>query len=170
MIRIIPIIFLFCLSCKINNKIMQTTSKNQTVFVPVFASGQPVIVYKTKANYNTLVPVILSDDRTKIISYPHPSDLKTGSNFPLPVILNNGYLLDKRGIGKNVAFLKITYEEYSKLVNTPNINELYNLIIDKNPLTELCDCGSKTAFTDQITQLNSLIDKKILRKLCKVVK
>ena len=139
-------------------------------FTPVFTSGPSVFVYKTKANYNNLVPVILSDDKTEILSYPHPSDIKTGSGYPLPVLLNNGYLLDNRGIGKNVAFLKITYEDYSKLENAPSLKEMYSLILDKNPLTELCDCGVKSAFTDLTKQLNDLIDKKVIRTTCKTIK
>jgi hypothetical protein len=78
--------------------------------------------------------------------------------------------LDTKGIGKNVAFLKLTYEEYSKLDNVPTLVELYNMIIDKDPLTEMCDCGNKKAFTDIVNQLNYLIDNKKLRTVSKVVK
>ncbi len=161
---------MFSLGCKTNNKVMQTSSETQTEFVPIFASGPPVLVYKTKANYNNLVPVILSDDRTEIVSYPHPGDIKTGSGFSLPVILNDGYLLDNRGIGKNVAFLKMTYEEYTKLANAPSIKELYDNIVDKDPLIELCDCGVKSAFIDQTKQLNKLIKSKKIRTTCKTIK
>jgi hypothetical protein len=167
---IISILLLVSLGCKTNNKAMQTSNETRTDFVPVFASGPPVLVYKTKANYNNLVPVILSDDKTEIVSYPHPKDLIKGSGFPLPFILNDGYLLDERGIGKNVAFLKMTYEEYSKLENEPSIIALYDNIVDKDPLTELCDCGVRTAFTDEKKQLNNLIDDKKIRTTCKVIK
>ena len=96
---------------------MQTTNETKTDFVLVFASGPPVLVYKTKANYNNLVPVILSDGKTEIVSYPHPKDLIKGSRFPLPFILNDGYLLDNRGIGKNVAFLKSIHPTNSIFFN-----------------------------------------------------
>lgn len=167
---ITSIILLLCLGCKTNNKVMQTTNEIKNDFVPVFASGPPVLVYKTKANYNNNVPIILSDDKTEIVSYPHPKDIVKGSGFPLPFILNDGYLLDNRGIGENVAFLKMTYEEYSKLENAPSIKELQDNILDKDPLNELCDCGLKTAFTDENKQLNKLIDDKKIRTTCKPIK
>jgi len=167
---LISVLLLSFICCKTNNKVMQTSNETKTKFEPVFSSGPPVLVYKTKANYNNLVPVILSEDKTKIVSYPHPQDLLKGSRFPLPFILNDGYLLDNRGIGKNVAFLNMTYEEYSKLGNVPSIEELYDIILDKDPLTELCDCGVRTAFTDETKQLDILIDNKKLRTICKVIK
>ena len=167
---VLAILLLCCYSCKTNNTATQTAAEVKTEFEPVFASGPPVIVYKTKDNYNNLVPVILSEDKSEIVSYPHPSDISVGGNFTVPLNLNNGYLLDRRGIGKNTAFLKLSYEEYSKLDSLPALKELYNLIIDKDPFTELCNCGIKTAFTDQTKQLNELIDGNKLRTLCKIVK
>jgi hypothetical protein len=167
---IVLITLLFCLSCKTNQKALKKSSETQSDFTPVFTAGPPVLVYKTKGNYNNLVPVLLSDDKSEIVSYPHPKDLKTGSGYPLPVILKDGFLLDNRGIGKNVAFLKISYEEYAKLENAPSLKELFDKIIDKDPLTELCNCGIKTAFTDEVNQLNYLIDNKKLRSTCKIIK
>jgi hypothetical protein len=140
-------------------------------FKPDFnTSAPPVLVYKTKADYSQLVPVLLSDDKTEIVSYPHPTDLKTGSGYPLPAILHSEYLLDNRGINKNVAFIKLTYQEYAKLEKAPSLKELYSLIIDKDPLNELCNCGTKNAFSDVQKQVNLLIDKKTLKSVCKVIK
>lgn len=146
--------------------------QNKIPFKPDFVnvSAPPTLVYKTKADYNNLVPVLLSDDKTEIISYPHPSDIKVGNALSLPTLLNNGYLLDNRGIGLNVAFLKLTYEEYSKLESAPTLKELYDLIIDKDPLLELCNCGNSKAFTDKKEQLNKVISSKKLRTTCKVIK
>jgi hypothetical protein len=79
-------------------------------------------------------------------------------------------LLDNRGIGKNVAFLKTTYEEYSKLQTLPTLSDLYNMIIEKDPLTELYDCGNKIAFKDVKLQINQWIDNNKLRTSCKVIK
>lgn len=149
---------------------MQVQNSTQAEFVPVFSTGPQLLVYKTKADYNNLVPVILSDDKTTIVSYPHPKDIIVGSGYPLPTLLNNGYLLDNRGIGKNVAFLKMTYEDYSKLKDTPTLKELYSLIIDKDPLTELCNCGVKTASDNSVIHLNKLIDNNKLRTTCKTIK
>lgn len=117
----------------------------------------PVFIYKTKANYFSNVPVILSEDKSKILSYPHPNDVKKGKSFATPTKLENGYLLDNRGIGLNVAFLKLTYKEYSKLEEVPSLNELKSLIIDDNPLTELYNCGLRSDFENIVNQLNETI-------------
>jgi|SRR6185437_1710105 len=126
-----------------------------------------VIVYKTKKNYNNKVPVILSEDKSKIISYPDPSDVK---NIPLPTKLKDGYLLDNRGIGLNVAYLKMTYAQFAKLHQAPSLDSMYSMIIDKDPLTALCDCGSRYVMKDPVKELNAMIKKGELRKACKVVK
>lgn len=139
-------------------------------FNPVFTAGPPTIVYKTKADYRNLVPVLLSEDRTKIISYPDPSDIKSGTSFPTPTQLNKGYLLDNRGIGNNVAFLKITYEEYAILQSAPSPDDLYNLILDKDPLEEFCNCGNRNAFKNIVADMNHAIDEGLLTKKCKVLK
>jgi hypothetical protein len=170
--KILISLLLFSIAgCVSNNK---TTTKSQPSdereFTPQFIAGPPTLLYKTNSNYNNLVPVLLSDDKTEIVSYPHPTDITVGSGYALPTILKGGYLLDNRGINKNVAFLRMTYEEYAKLKNAPTLKELYNLIIDKNPLTELCDCGNKKAFTDIEAQLNKLIDSNTLRTKCKTIK
>jgi hypothetical protein len=170
--KILITLLLFSLaSCAISNK---TTKKNKLIdtveFKPQFISGPSVLLYKTNSNYAQLVPILLSDDKTEIVSYPHPGDLKVDGEYLLPTILNGGYLLDNKGINQNVAFIKLTYEDYAKLQNAPTLKELYNLIIDKNPLTELCNCGNRITFIDIQTQLNKLIDSNTLHKNCKLLK
>jgi hypothetical protein len=85
------------------------------------------------------------------------------------VSLNKGYLLDKKGIGKNVAFLKTTYEEFAKLSEPPSMDQLEKLILDKDPLIELCDCGTITKFTDPVNQLNEYINRDSLAEHCKTI-
>lgn len=167
---ILPVLLLVFFGCKTNNKVGQTADNVKQDFKPEYIPGPRALVYKTKANYNLLVPVMLSDDKTQVVSYPHPKDILSGSIFQTPIQLHKGYLLDKRGIGKNVAFLKLTYEEYSKLNNVPDTKELINLIIDKDPLTEMVDCGIITKMPDPEGQLNQLIDNGKLRTTCKVIK
>ena len=165
----IPILLIVCIGCIATKKVTQTSDTKQPESVSVLGAEKPILVYKTKANYNNLVPVILSDDKSEIISYPHPDDIKTGYKYSVPVILHNGYLLDQRGIGKNVAFLNMTYEEYAKLKEIPIIEDMYHLIVDKDPLTELCNCASKKSFSDPVNQLNKLIDSNNLRIKCKII-
>jgi hypothetical protein len=146
--------------------------QNKATIKPNFSniSEPPTVVYKTKGNYNNLVPVLLSVDKSEIISYPHPNDLKVGDVLSLPTPLSEDYLLDNRGIGPNVAFLKLSYEDYSKLENAPTLKELYELIIDKDPLTELCICENMKMFKDKTSQLNKLIMAKNLKTTCQQIK
>ncbi len=129
-----------------------------------------LLVYKTKKNYNKNVPVILSEDKKHIISYPAPSDLKVDNKYAVPTKLKRGYLLDNRGIGLNVAFIKLTYAQYAKLAQAPDPDVLYNMIIDKDPLTELIDCGNKYDMKDPVNEINAKIKKGELRKDYKVIK
>jgi hypothetical protein len=163
-------LMLVSISCTSGKKTPASGNLPKAVFQPQFTPGPPVLVYKTKANYQNLVPVLLSDDKSQIISYPHPGDLKVENQFSYPGILRNGYLLDNRGINSNVAFLKLTYEEYSGRKEAPDLLELFQQIIDKDPLAELCDCGNKAAFSDIEKQLNQLIEEGRLRTVCKVLK
>lgn len=144
-----------------------------------FNEVQPTIVYKTRTNYDTLVPVILSEDRSEIVSYPHPRDLimpPSGENptlkkqYATPVRLEDGYLLDNRGVGIYTAYLNMSYREYSTLSQPPSLEELNQRILDRDPMTELCDCGDRLAFKDIERQINKLIVMKKLRKDCRVLK
>jgi len=152
-----------------NSSTKMTKSNKTENFSPDF-SGPPTMVYKTKADYSKNVPVILSDDKTVIISYPAPTDLKPGGTLATPTLLSNGYLLDNRGINANVAFLKITYSEYSKLSESPDIQILKSLIIDSDPLLELCNCGNRYSFKNPQTDIDKLITSGKLRTDCKVLK
>ena len=129
-----------------------------------------VIVYKTKASYRNLVSVTLSADKKTVESYPGPDDVKIGSGYAIPVLLHKGYLLDRRGVGTNTAFIRLTYEQYGNLKSVPSQEELYGMIVDKNPITELCDCGVRSERKNSEKQLNELIDKKLLKKKCKSIK
>ena len=163
--------FLFFLVLGFGCKSKQIQSVDQSiVFTPDHTQGPPAIVYRAKKQYADLVPVILSDDKSRIVSYTSPDDLRQMKNQPLPTMLNEGYFLDNRGININVAFIDIKYADYLQLEKLPSLQEMYALIIDKDPLDELCDCGSRKAFTEITSQLNHLIDSEQLRKVCKVVK
>lgn len=150
-------------ACK-TNKVQQETAKN---FTAVNVPGPRALVYKTKANYANLVPVILSKDKTSIISYPDPSDIRAAIESLRPTQLANGYLLDNKGINEDVAFLNITYEEYAALKQNPGAEVLMSKIKDKDPLIALCDCGNKKAINDITTKMNALIEQNVLNTKCK---
>jgi len=122
--------------------------------------GPKVIIYKTTKDYSKQVPVTLSDDKMSIASYPDIKDVYFNGALAYPTQLNDGFLLDNRGISANVAFLSLTYQEYSKLPATPAPDELMKLIIDKQPLSLMYNCGSRSAFKQIEIDLNSKIDAK----------
>ncbi len=152
-------------------KPMKKSADNAAVdFTPCYTPGPPTIVYKTKGDYRNLVPVTLSEDKSRIVSYPALSDLKRGDGLSLPTVLENGYLLDNRGIGPDVAFLQMTYEEYARLPQAPDLATLFNSILDKFPLTEMCNCGVRNAIKQPTETLNKVIRAGKLRSTCKVLK
>lgn len=119
--------------------------------------GPKAIIYQTTKDYSKLVPIMLSDDKKSIESYPDVKDVFYDGKLAYPIELKKDYLLDNRGIGKNVAFLSLTYEEYSKLPKTPNPSELWELIIDKDPIKTMYNCGLRSSFGNIVDELNSRI-------------
>jgi hypothetical protein len=148
----------YCKSKK-ETAIVSNGSKLETFINP------PVIIYKTRKDYSDKVPVGLSADKLSVVSYPDKGDIFYGGNFATPTLLAKGYLLDNRGIYLNSAFLKVTYEEYSRLAATPTAESLINLILDNDPFTEIysCKCSRDTV------ELNRMIAEG-LTKICKKIK
>lgn len=133
-----------------NNKITDLTGSQ--------ISSPRVFVYKMKKDYSNNVPVIMDAGHTKIVSYPAPADLKRGNGYATPTKLKDGFWLDNKGIGPNVAFLSYTYEEYSNLKQAPTMEELMNSIIDKNPLSYHAFCGRRNDYKDIVNEINQLIE------------
>jgi len=157
------ILYLTIAGCK-------TSNNTQKAVVNSKSPGPPTIVYKMKKDYSQNVPVILSDDKSTIVNYPAIEDVNLNGTYPVPTLLKNGYYLDNRGIGPNVAFTIYTYEEYGKLPATPTVNELYISIINNNPILEMYDCGNRLRFSKIETELNTIIDHGDLGKKCKRLK
>lgn len=120
-------------------------------------SSPPCIIYRMRADYSANVPVMLSDDKSQIVSYPDIRDIYYKGKLSLPTPLAGGYYLDNRGIGINVAFLSYTYEEYSRLPSTPSGRDLMGMLLDKDPLTGMYQCGQRGQYTDIEQELNELI-------------
>jgi hypothetical protein len=144
----------------------KTTDKAPKAAVGNKAPGPPTIVYKMKKDYSQNVPVILSDDKKSITSYPAVEDVNLNGSYPLPSLLSKGYYLDNRGINPNVAFTLYTYEDYSKLPATPSVDELFISITNNNPILEMYDCGNRLRFSNIEADLNSIIDRGELAKKC----
>ena len=119
------------------------------------------MVYRTNGDYFDNVPVTLNVDRTKVLSYPAPTDL---SEHSLPVRLPNGWLLDRRGVGPYSVFTSYTYKEYMALPQAPSSEEILAHVIPDSEVTglvelpitvstavadpSLCDSYIKSGFTD----------------------
>lgn len=161
--------FIILSSCHTGGKTSNAQNSPAMGFDPNFRDpGPPAMVYKTRKDYNDRVAVILSPDKSEVISYPAPSDIDPSK--VMPAQLEKGYLLDNRGIDPNVAFLKMTYEEYAKLPKAPSRQELYNMILDKDPLKEMCNCGNRRSIDNPEAQINYLITHNKLESTCKQVK
>ena len=117
----------------------------------------PVVIYKTTKDYYYNVPVTMNEAKTKIVSYPAKSDVAPGGTPAYPIKLEDGFLLDKRGVRKNSVFLDYTYEEYMKLPKTPSAEELLNHVLDKYPFEKIYNCGTKPDYKNLIPDLNKLI-------------
>lgn len=160
---IIPFVLLILAGisgCKTNQKPAKTTNnemKQAGLVNPVFSPGPPVIIYKTKSDYRDKVAVTLTEDKSKLSSFPAPSDVIQQGELALPIGLADGFLLDKRGINEQVAFLSMTYADYSQLAKTPAASQLMDMILDADPLVEMYHCGNSQAFTSIVDELNTLI-------------
>ena len=121
------------------------------------STGPQAVIYKTKADYSKNVPVTLSEDGSRIISYPAPQDLYTNGNLAYPTPLAKGYLLDNRGIGPHSAFLSLTYEQYAALASAPNTDDMYKMILDKDPFERIYALGPRHKFRNIVEEANELI-------------
>ena len=153
-IFLIAIISIAVFSC---NNATQNTSAEPTVSTGIGSSGPDAIIYKTKADFNMLVPVIMNAEKTDIVSYPAPGDLKYKGEPAIPTTLEGGFLLDNRGITENAVFLEITYEAYMALSKTPSKDELMAWIVEKDPFTVMYSCGKRAIYKNEIKELNTYI-------------
>lgn len=127
-------------------------------------ASPPAIVYKTKKDYYSHVPVQLSDNKQKIVSYPAQSDIRRGNTFSYPTKLTNGYLLDNRGISVNTGFLRFTYEDYYNMDLVLTAENLMNYVIDDDPFTEFYEVGRRYDYHDIESEINGIINNGGLKK------
>ena len=133
------------------------SNKNQsTKSVDLVLATPDIVIYKTANDYTNNVPVIMDVERTRIVRYPAPIDVRRGDAFATPIKLDNGYLLDRYGITSNVVFLDYTFEQYANLLQAPTLDEMMLHIIDKNPLVELWNCGKRAQYKT-IEDVNVLV-------------
>lgn len=153
------IIFLLAISllwsCSTTKEVVKSSSE-ATTQTRVQAQA-PQIIYKAKGDYSQLVPVQMNTEKTKIVGFPAPSDLKSNGGLQTPIALEDGYYYDRRGISKNSVFLNKSYSEYAALVKTPSISDLKAWILEKDPFLEIYSCPNLTAGSDLET-MNALVE------------
>ncbi len=136
------------------------TSCNATKIKPGMVDNQaPVIIYRSTGDYYHNVPIILNDAKDKVVSYPAPSDFLYEGEPVFPVMLKDGYLLDRRGVNVNTAFTSYNIESYAVLESPPSLDELYNSIIDKNPFESMYHCGKRSEYGNLEKELNKRINR-----------
>lgn len=145
----ICIVFAFT-SCKTKNEMQKDLATDNV-------SGPNVMIYKTSADYFMHVPVTLSQDKKSILSYPAPGDVFFNGDLAYPVKLEDGFLLDRRGITVNSGFLSWTYYEYSRFETTPSPDELMKKMLEVDPFTIIYDCGKISKYRDLEKELNEKI-------------
>ena len=161
-ILIHPIFILLFFSCSLiknRNDVVENKVTNEIKMD--FSVGQPIIIYKTKEDYSKNVAITLSNDKSKIISYPHPTDVFYKKKLAYPTKLVNGYLLDNLGININTAYLSLTLKEYSQYTEVPSLIELYKLIINKDPLREFYNCGNRQNLANEIVYINNVVKENL---------
>ena len=148
-----------CQSSKETNKSenTETTETVTTVNAPIAMAMPRIVIYKTTADYSNLVPITMDDSKTQIVSFPDPSDVKANKR---PTQLENGYMLDNFGIGKNVVYTDYTFEQYAALESVPEPETFMEHIADRNPLVEYYVSGAEYPRTGEartIEALNNII-------------
>jgi hypothetical protein len=140
--------------------------QNNTAPAAAAVPSPPTYIYKTRNDYSQNVFVGYANNR--ITFFPAPSDLYTNGKLATPTPLRNGYWLDNRGISPNIAFLSYTYEEYANMQHVPD--DLYQRILDKDPILEMWDCGPRHTYNDAAKELNKIIQENQLDTRCTRVK
>ena len=121
------------------------------------AALPPLLIYKTRGDYRNQVPVTLNEEKTEIINFPAPQDLFYGGELAIPVSLEQGWLLDIRGIGVGVAFLSMTYEEYVSLDTIPTAKQLFEMILDNDPVNAMFVCGNRFGNEEDVIRAERII-------------
>ena len=97
-------------------------------------------IYRTSIDVDAYVPVTVNPVDGKLVSYPAPTDI-TGAS--MPVVLKDGWLLDRRGISPNTRFINYTYSKYHDLSEAPSPAELQSAIIPDARVTEIVELPYK---------------------------
>lgn len=132
-------VFVLVLSCK------PTVDLSKVDF-----SDPPTVIYKMKADYSKQVPVILNEEKTKMVSYPAPKDMfYPNGELRYPLVLGNDFYLDEIGIGVNTAFISLDIDQYAHMLQAPSPDSLFKLIVDKDPFDKMYNLGNRKQYEDK---------------------
>lgn len=92
--------------------------------------------FKPGGDYADKVMVTLSPDFREVISYPECNEVDSSM---APVKLARGYYLDRGGVGPNTVFLRWTYDEYSRLPETPTPSQIIEAVIPDSHVAEIIE-------------------------------
>ena len=127
-----------------------------------------VFVGKTKQDYSNFVWVTISND--KITGAP-----ATNNIFDYKYITLHDEYITGGNISNEKIPINVAVTDYTKMNNFPppfSFEEMYNLILDKNPFIELYKCfdDKYKGYTDSsINALNVLIDNNKLSTNCEKI-
>lgn len=125
-----------------------------------------LMVYRQMSDCSNMLPVVLSEDKSQILSYPHPKDVQMADSVLLyPVVLDSGYFLDRIGITVHTAYLNINLAEYNKREYPFSMDEMLSMVQVKAPFSELWDCGVRGNIS--LEALNEMIRSNSLCSRCK---
>jgi hypothetical protein len=127
-------------------------------------TGALVLAAPTGGYATSSFTTLLSDDAKIALNgdgqHYHAGAINaTVAGKTLTIDTGAGMFYPDGGIGANVAFLTYTYATYCALAKAPVLNQLMDSLLDRNPLTELWDCGSRSLFKMEVEELNALIEK-----------
>lgn len=111
----------------------------ETPYKPVMETKRPetmmpkATAFRMNGDYADNVAITLGADG-QVTYYPAPSDISQASK---PTDLGDGWWLNNQGIGANSVFTKYTFEEYSKLQEIPNAEEMKAAVIPGAQVTEM---------------------------------
>lgn len=97
-------------------------------------------IYRTSIDVDALVPVTVNPSTGQLVSFPAPTDI-TGAS--MPVVLKDGWLLDRRGIGPDTRFINYTYSQYHDLTEAPSVERLLESIVPDARVTEIVELPYK---------------------------
>lgn len=125
----------------------------------------PMIIYKTRQNYNDFLSISLTSDKSKVSSYPGPTDIESNDR---PIMLANDYQTSL--IWLDYVYTDIRLDDWGRIWDSIHVNNiqtsqfLYDHIIDFDPFFEfyvdyerIVDYNPDTIFLNTIIKNRELI-------------